>query len=67
MNISNFEREKPKETYSKIRSLEKELESLLEFGKKDVDASYILDKVRCIKKVFLTDKQCSQDKEKIGP
>jgi|DEB0MinimDraft_6_1074348.scaffolds.fasta_scaffold03585_6 dimeric dUTPase (all-alpha-NTP-PPase superfamily) len=56
MNISNFEREKPKETYSKIRSLEKELESLLEFGKKDIDASYILDKIRDIKNLFLNGK-----------
>lgn len=56
MNISNFEREKPVETYSKIRGLEKELESLLEFGKKDVDASYVLGKIRYIKKILLTGK-----------
>lgn len=53
MNISNFEREKPVEAYSKIRGLEKELESLLEFGKKDVDAIYVLGKIRYIKKIFL--------------
>jgi len=56
MNTSNFEREKPVEAYSKIRGLEKELESLLEFGKKDVDASYVLGKIRYIKKIFLTGK-----------
>jgi hypothetical protein len=49
MNISEFERTKPKETYSKIKVLETELESLLEFGKKDVDASYVLSKIRGIK------------------
>lgn len=52
MNPSEFERLKPRKTYKAICELQKELESLLEFGKKEVDTFYALEKINEIKKLF---------------
>lgn len=53
-NVSEFERNKPKKTYAAISDLEKELEACLNFGMNVIDTDYILNKVRNIKKIFVS-------------
>lgn len=54
MNISEFERNKPRKTRKAIEDLKQELESMLEFGKHNVDSMYMLDKIKNIETIFLS-------------
>jgi hypothetical protein len=53
-SVSEFERNKPRKTYSEIVNLEKDLENLLDHGLTSVDINYVLNKVQSIKKTFLS-------------
>jgi hypothetical protein len=53
MNVSEFERTKPRKTYKAIRDLEEELAAILDFGKREVDTLYIIEKIEGIKTLFL--------------
>lgn len=53
-SISEFERNKPRKTYAAISDLETELEACLNFGMNVIDTDYILNKVRNIKKIFVS-------------
>ena len=53
-SVSEFERNKPRKTYSEIVNLEKDLENLLGHGLTSVDINYVLNKVQSIKKTFLS-------------
>jgi hypothetical protein len=54
MNVNEFERNKPRETYREINSLITELEALLDYGKPFVDTQYVLNKARKIKEIFVS-------------
>jgi len=43
-NVSEFERNKPRETYCEIENLIMELEALLDHGKTSIDIQYVLNK-----------------------
>ena len=49
-NVSEFERNKPRETYCEIENLIMELEALLDHGKTSIDIQYVLNKTEKIKK-----------------
>jgi len=53
-SVSEFERNKPRKTYSEIVNLEKDLENLLDHELTSVDINYVLNKVQSIKKTFLS-------------
>jgi hypothetical protein len=53
-NVSEFERNKPRETYCEIENLIMELEALLDHGKTSIDIQYVLNKTEKIKKVFVS-------------
>ena len=53
-NVSEFERNKPRETYREIENLIMELEALLYHGKTSIDIQYVLNKTEKIKKVFVS-------------
>tara|TARA_Y100000004_G_scaffold188708_1_gene243244 strand:+ start:3216 stop:3389 length:174 start_codon:yes stop_codon:yes gene_type:complete len=53
-NVSEFERNKPRETYREIENLIMELEALLDHGKTSIDIQYVLNKAEKIKKVFVS-------------
>jgi len=53
-NVSEFERNKPRQTYREIESLIMELEALLDHGKSSIDIQYVLNKTEKIKKVFVS-------------
>ena len=53
MNVSEFERTKPRKTYRAMTDLIDELHSILEFGKREVDTLYIAERLENIKKLFL--------------
>ena len=54
MNVSEFERNKPRETYREIENLIIELKALLGHGKPYVSTMYVLDRAEKIKKVFVS-------------
>jgi len=55
MNVSEFERNKPRNTYREITIFEEELEACLNYGMNVMDTEYVLNKIRNIKNIFLSE------------